>query len=259
MSDEKKSGMGAKSIISGAVAGAGVGYGVSAISGKSLKNLKFTNIGESLKDGMKNGLGSFKEATEFFIKEKITPQQVQISATRSMLKMGEEIGFDMNSLMTDMRELRKLGSTGVTDTEKMQSAFMKMKPQMEKYFQLLHTKAPTVNEYVKLTDRFRQILANTLAETLGKEGDVRTKFVEEYIAAITKPVKPLMKTIGDVGRKIISAVKYEKAAWYEKPIVAFEAMSTKGKLGLGALVTASTLGTAYMLSGRSSDSEEKSR
>jgi len=238
---EDDKGMGFKEGAGGVVLGAGVGYGVSAINGKKLKNVKFTDlVKEPLEAGKAGGKALIEGTTKLFADHKITPATLETAYTRAMLKAGEKMGFDAGPFLTKMQNLKKYPEF---NPDKIGELFK----DLLEYAKAGFKKAPTVHEQVQLSNEFKRTFAETIAETAGKTGAEKEKLVTEYLALGEKEMKSFLSTLENSGRKLVGAVKYEKASWMKKPLVAFESMSTKGKVGLGALVTASALGAAYAI------------
>lgn len=63
----------------------------------------------------------------------------------------------------------------------------------------------------------------------------------------TPEVEGLLQEATRLGQQVADAQKLRDAAVYKKPLIAFESMTTSGKIGLGAVVMGSALGAAYLL------------
>jgi hypothetical protein len=250
-SDDNK--MGIKELAGGAVIGTGVGYGVSAVSGRHLNKLKIEGtvkeIGSFAKDTGKSFIGDIERfSKEYkFAERGVNMQTFQTASNRASLKFAEKIGLDTAETAANLKFFNSIKAETFQDAENIGAYFKKLIEITTKQTKAVIEKYPTVGDYTKLNKESHQLMADTLAETIGLVGDERTKFVKDYMDTTAKYVKSTLGKLESLGRKVVGAVKYENAAWYEKPIVAFEAMSTKGKIGIGALVAASTLGAAFVI------------
>jgi len=251
MSDDDK--MGFKEVIGGAIIGTGAGYGAAAISGRKLKNVKFTDLVHEGKETFKKSSSDIvsdikKFAADYKLEERgISPEKYQAAANRTQLKIAEKIGYDTTEIAKQIKILSGLQKGKIEDQEQLGKVLQELMEGSLKQTKAIFEKFPTVGSYTKLTRESQHMLADTLAETLGITGAERTKFAEDYVKLASKHFKSAFSSIENAGRKVIGAVKYENASMWKKPLVAFEAMSTKGKIGLGALVMATSLGAAYAL------------
>jgi hypothetical protein len=103
----------------------------------------------------------------------------------------------------------------------------------------------TTEELVKATKKTEADIAKVFETSVA---DIE-KLFEAGNTDLKKAGRAVLTEAENAGRKAMGVMKYERANMWEKPFVAFESMSTKGKCGLGAVVAASALGIA-MLSNR---------
>ncbi len=107
---------------------------------------------------------------------------------------------------------------------------------------------PVVDMDVK---KFRGDLTKALTEelkTTGKNAEEAGKIASDFLKTTEKDGKALFTSTENAVRRLVGASKYKSASWHEKPFVAFESMSTKGKVGLGALAVATTVAVAGLMS-----------
>jgi hypothetical protein len=246
--------MGGKEIAGGLATGAGVAYGASALRTGAIKDVKFVDlIVPPAKAAVKATQAINEGEAALFEKYGVKAEHRAISVKRLLPKLAEQLGLDVHKFSAPLKEL-----ANNPESEEAQKA---LGVAFQDAFKAAHKKAPSVNEMVKFSDSASKLYPETLAETVAIPADKRAQFVSEYLALGKKEIKPLFAEAEKSARRFVGAVKYEKAAWYQKPLVAFEAMSTKGKVAVGAIAAASSLGAAYMInhmrSGKSSDSAER--